>query len=163
MLDPKEILCYRIIMVEKDLDHSSQTEQNVASPATPTSELQTADTNGELSVLEETYPSISPKQSGRLKAFEHMLQVANKQEGLINEGQLHEYGVVEDGKMKSKYFDLDSRFVYGLNQIAWNMYEDELTQSPETKQAADEILKKQKTADETIMTPDQLYDLFQRE
>lgn len=152
-------------MVEKNPNRSLDLRQKL-DPSVDSS-------SGDFASTDRAHPSpaeatgLSPKLSGRLKVFEHMLQLANDEAGYLQEHKPAQYGIVDsEGKITRKDIDLDSHFVYTMNHTAWNMYEDELAQHPEARQSADEILKKQREPKDDgvkIMTPEQLYEPFQRE
>lgn len=152
-------------MAEQNPDYSLDLRQGVRIPVKSSFGDSTNVNEAVASSLGPT--GLSPKLSGRLKVFEHMLQVANEEAAHINENKPRQFGNLDkEGKIINKYMDLDPRFVHTVNHTAWNMYEDELSQHPEARQAAGEILRRQKEPnddDENTMTPEQLYELFQRE
>ncbi len=108
-------------------------------------------------------PAVSPKLASRLAVFRHIVQRVNEQEGYIDQNEPHVFGEYKDGVLKTKFFDMDGRFLYTWNNVADRMYEQELANRPETKEVADAVLREARASKNPTWTAEQVCDLFNRE
>lgn len=109
-------------------------------------------------------PGFTPKQMSRLATFEHMVRLVNTSKLENRMGEPSVFGFVQDGKMKTVYFRMDSHFVMTMSETIEAMYRDELSLVPHIKEAADDIVNRiREEVEGPTLNPDECQDLFERE